>query len=214
MRLADFERTGDSDFPLFVIRVPDVAGAEEFEFRIAGPGKLVEEMLADATIELTIDSTKNKAPESPKFDSTHEEEYRRAMWELAGLEDIDQVLLKPNPLPPARESSVFASTRSMSGVGTRFTTDIFNVTMPAGTNLLFGGYWSDAVGVVTPASGDQDVFLDVFAPGIVLAASRLGGTRTDAVTFQSVSAMLLWIRFFGFTAGVMKEGVVNAGRWY
>jgi hypothetical protein len=135
------------------------------------------------------------------------------MWELAGLEHIDQVL-KPNPPPPERESSVFASARSMSGDGTRFITNIFNVTMPAGSNLLFGGFWSDAIGVVTPASGDQDLFLDVFAPGIVLSASRLAGTATDAVVLQSVSAGFVWIRFFGFRAGVIKKGIVNAGTWW
>jgi hypothetical protein len=43
-------------------------------------------MLADATIELTIDSTKKTPLESPQFDSAQEEEYRWAIWELAGLE--------------------------------------------------------------------------------------------------------------------------------
>jgi hypothetical protein len=211
MRLADFERTGDGDFPLFVTRVPDAGGAEEFEFRIAGPGKLVEEMFADATIELTVDSTK-KAPESPEFDSV-QEEYRRAMWELAGLEDIDQVL-KPNPPPAERESSVFACFRSMSGGGTRFTTDIFDVTMPAGSNLSFGGYWQIARGFIRPASGDQDLFVDVFAPGVVLQASRFGGLTTDAVSVSSAFAMFMWIRVFGFTAGVMKDGHFDTGTWF
>jgi len=182
MRLADFESTGDGDFPLFVTRVPDAGGAEEFEFRIAGPARLVEEMLADATIELTIDSTKKKPLESPKFDSAQEEEYRRATWELAGLEDIDQ-LLKPNPPPPDRESSVFASIRSMSGHGTTYQLDVLDASMPAGSNLIFGGTWTDARAFATPASGDQDLFLAISAPNLVIQASRLGGTATDRVFF-------------------------------
>jgi hypothetical protein len=211
MRLADFERTGDGDFPLFVTRVSDTGGAEEFEFRIAGPVKLVEEMFADATLELTIDSTKKKGPEGPEFDSA-QEEYRRAMWELAGLEDIDQ-LLKPNPPPPERESSVFACFRSMSGGGTRYSNDLHDVTMPAGSNLLFGGYWQDARALARPASGDQDLFLDIFTPGVALSASRLGGLAIDFVSFSSVFAQLVWVRFFGFRAGVMDYGYVYAGTW-
>jgi hypothetical protein len=49
MRLGDLERIDGGDFPRFVTRVADTAGAEEFELTIAGPGKLVEEMFADAT---------------------------------------------------------------------------------------------------------------------------------------------------------------------
>jgi hypothetical protein len=68
--------------------------------------------------------------------------------------------------------------------------------------------------VVTPASGDQDLFLDIFAPGIVLSASRRAGTATDAVFFGGPGVNFLWIRFFGFTAGVIKKGSVNAGTWW
>jgi hypothetical protein len=39
------------------LRSSSVAG--EFELRIAGPGRLVERMLADATTDLTIDSSQN-----------------------------------------------------------------------------------------------------------------------------------------------------------
>ena len=178
MRLADFESSGDGDFPLFVTRVPDAGGAEEFEFRIAGPARLVEEMLADATIELTIDSTRKKPLESPQFDSAQEEEYRRAMWELAGLEDIDQ-LLKPNPPPPERESSVFASIRPLSGHGTSYEIDVLNAAMPAGFSLLFAGVWNQARAFATPASGDQD--LSWLCP-IRASSSKQAGGRHHSQT--------------------------------
>jgi len=215
MRLADFESTGDRDFPLFVTRVPDAGGAEEYEFRIAGPGRLVEEMLADATIELTIDSTRKKPLESPEFDSAQEEEYRRAMWELAGLEDIDQ-LLKPNPPPPERESSVFASIRPLSGHGTSYELDVLNAAMPAGSSLLFAGVWTDAFAFATPASGDQDLFLSLSYPGLVVQASRRPAPFTDRVFFSnggSAWGVLVFIRFFGFRAGVMNIGSIRFGTW-
>jgi hypothetical protein len=119
MRLADLERTEDRDFQRFITRVPDTSGAEEFEFRVAGPGELVERMLGDATIELTINSANDDdAPVSPEFQSARREN-RRAMWELAAFDDIDQ-LLKPSPPAPERERSVFASLRPASGHGTQF----------------------------------------------------------------------------------------------
>jgi hypothetical protein len=214
MRLADFERTGDGDFPLFVTRVPDAGGAEEFEFRIAGPARLVEEMFADATIELAIDSTKKKPLESPQFDSAQEEEYRGAMWELVGLEDIDQ-LLKPNPPPPERESSVFASIRPLSGHGTSYEIDVLNAAMPAGSSLLFAGVWNQARAFATPASGDQDLFLSLSYPGLVIQASRRRAPFTDIVFFDTdtIWSVLAFIRFFGFRAGVMSIGSIRAGTW-
>lgn len=214
MRLADFESTGDRDFPLFVTRVPDAGGAEEYEFRIAGPERLVEEMLAEATIELTIDSTRKTPLESPQFDSAQEEEYRRAMWELAGLEDIDQ-LLKPNPPPPERESTVFASIRPLSGHGTSYELDVLNAAMPAGFSLLFAGVWNQARAFATPASGDQDLFLAISAPGLVIQASRRPAPFTDRVAFDTdtIWSVLAFIRFFGFRAGVMNIGSIQFGTW-
>jgi hypothetical protein len=212
VRLDDFERSSDGEFSRFLTRVPDVAGVEEFELRIAGPGKLVEEMLAEATIDLTIDSSRDELePESQirrEFDSAHEEQ-RRAMWELAALDDIDQ-LLKPTPPPPERDSSVFAAIRPVSsGGGTTYVLDVLNVTIPARSSLFTGGWWVNrADAFVAPSSGDQDLFLHSFGPnGPVLAASRRGGTALDLVgpvrlTFPWVA----WFRVFGFTAGTMNHG--------
>jgi hypothetical protein len=215
MRLADFERTDDGDFARFLTRVPDVAGVEEFELRIAGPGKLVEEMLADATIDLTSDSSRDESgPElqlSREFDSALEEQ-RRAIWELAALDDIDQ-LLKPPPPPPERDSSVFASIRPVSGHGTWYSLTVKQLTIPAGSNWFAGGWWVNyGAGNIFPATGDQDLFLHYFSPtGPVLAASRFGGTTMDVVVLGLTFLLPVWFRVFGFTAGVMGRGQFEGG---
>lgn len=212
MRLDDFERSSDGEFSRFLTRVPDVAGVEEFELRIAGPGKLVEEMLAEATIDLTIDSSRDEPePESPtrrEFDSAYDEQ-RRAMWELATLDDIDQ-LLKPTPPAPERDSSVFAAIRPVSSDGgTTYVLDVLNVTIPAGSSLFAGGWWVNrADAFVAPFTGDQDLFLHYFGPtGPVLAASRRGGTALDVVgPVRMAFPWVAWFQVFGFTAGMMNQG--------
>ena len=59
MKLSDFERSGKKGYPRFVSQAQDVSGDERFELTIAGPEALVEQVLADATIELTIDSAQS-----------------------------------------------------------------------------------------------------------------------------------------------------------
>jgi hypothetical protein len=205
MRLADLERTDDGEFPRFVTRVRDVAGIEEFELRIAGPGKLVEEMLADSTIELKIESTKDRSQLKQKLE-TPPEEHRRAVWELAALDEIDQ-LLKPSPSPPKRESSVFTSIRPVSGEGSLITLGADNVPIPAKASWYVGGWWTErAGGSVAPASGDQDLFLHYFAPtGPVVAASTLPGSATETVLVDWPWIWISWFQVFGFTAGVVSQ---------
>ena len=107
MQLADFEKGGDDDFARLVTRVADTTGAEDFELRIGGPEKVVEQMFADATVDLTIDPKQDETHVKREFDAAHSE-LRRSLWELAALEDVD-ALLKPSPPPPTRETSVFVA---------------------------------------------------------------------------------------------------------
>jgi hypothetical protein len=200
VRLADLERADDGDFSRFVTRVPDVRGVEEFEFRVAGLAGLVEEVFADATIELTVDSTKEKQPPSEEFEETWEEQ-RRALWDLAALADIE-ALLKPSPPPPERDSSVFTTIRPVSGEGSYFRVFLTAVVIPAGASLFAGAWMDGSTGGVTPASGDQDMFLNIWPPGPSIIASRNGGTRPDVIRWSSPFPQFLWFRAFGFMAGV------------
>jgi hypothetical protein len=203
MKLADFERTDDNGLSRYVTRVPDEGGTEEFELRFAGPREMTEQMLADATIELTIDSTRDDSWVKEEFESTHKE-HRRSMWELAALEDID-TLLKPAPRRPDRDSSVFASARPVSGDGTPFFLSIPRLAVPAGASLFFSGSWVlFTTASIRPASGDQDLFLHFWSPtGPLLQSSRFGGTAVDIVSFSFlVFPFVPVFRIFGFTAGM------------
>jgi hypothetical protein len=203
MRLADFERTDDGDFPRYVARVADAGGAEEFELRVAGPAKLVERMLADADLDLRIDSAQDDSWVKQEFDSAHEE-HRRSLWELAGFDDIDQ-LLAPSPPPPERESSVLASARPVSGDGTPFFFRFSGFFVPAGASFIFLGSWVlSTFGSLRPASGNQDLFLHLFsATSPVFSRSTFGGTAVDMVflTFPLFPYVPVF-RVFGSTAGV------------
>jgi hypothetical protein len=118
MRLTDFERSGDKGYPRFVTHVQDVSGDERFELTIAGLEALVEQVLADATIELTIDSAQSAEDIKDRFDELRSEQ-RKQMWSLAGLEKVDD-LFKPEPASPQRDMSVLVAVRSVSGEGTPF----------------------------------------------------------------------------------------------
>jgi hypothetical protein len=203
MKLADLERTDDGDFPRFVARVADASGAEEFELRLAGPSKVVEQMLADATFDLTIDSAQDDSWVRKEFDSAHEE-HRRSMWELAAFDNVEE-LLKPSPRRPDRDTSVFASARPLSGEGTPFFFTASGFFVPTGVSFfLFGPFVLASFGSLRPASGDQDLILHLFSPtGPIVSASRLGGTALDVVMFGVPFFPFVPVfQVFGFTAGV------------
>jgi hypothetical protein len=184
MKLSDFERSADREFPRFVTQVPDASGAEAFEMRIAGPGKVVSRMFKDADLDVTIDSAQDDSKLKEAFEA-QQPEHRRAVWELASLEDADQ-LLKPSPPDATRDSSVFVSLRPVKGEGTPFFFTAGGFFVPAGISLFFFGLVSvSAFGSVRPATGDQDLRLRLFAPnGPVVATSTFSGTTVDSVGFS------------------------------
>jgi hypothetical protein len=203
MQFNDLERLDKGNYSRYVTRITDAGDEGDFELTFAGPGKIIERMLADATIDLIIDSTRDDSHLRQLIESTREE-HRRSMWELAGFSDIDQ-LLKPDPGPPDRQSSVFASARPVSGGGTPFVFTMAPFFVPAGVSFFFFGPWVLAASAtLVPASGDQDLFLHLFTPaGPVVSASTLGGTSADTVWMASPLFPLVPVfQVFGFATGV------------
>jgi hypothetical protein len=184
MKLDDFERSDDKGYTRLVSQVQDVSGDELFELTIAGPEKLVREVLADATIELTIDSARSVEDMKPQFDEWSAD-HRKQMWSLAGLENVDD-LFKPAPAAPQRDTTVLAAVRPIRGEGTPFafsTGPFFLPVLAVPTSFVFfGSLVVFANGAVFPASGDQDLYLHLFGPtGPVMSSSRAGGTTPDFV---------------------------------
>ena len=203
MQIKDFERTMDGDYSLFITRVADEGGEGDFELRFAGPGKLVERMLAEATIELTVDSRQDESQVRRAVDADYQA-HRRSMWEAASLTDADS-LLKPAPGPPDRRNVVLGSVRPVSGEGTPFVLTLSTFFVPAGFSPFFFGLpVLTASALVVPATGDQDNFVRLFSPtGPVIASSRFGGTTPDLAWFVIPFLPVVPVfQVFGFTAGV------------
>ena len=117
----------------------DVSGDERYELTIAGPGKLVDEVLGDATIEVTIDSAQSTEDLKRRFDELRAE-HRKQLWSAAGLENIDD-LFKPEPASPERDTSVLMAVRPVSGEGTPFAITAAGFTVPATVSVFFVGSW-------------------------------------------------------------------------
>ena len=183
MRLSDFERSGDEGYPRFVTEVRDLSGDEPFELTITGPDALVEQVFADATIELTIDSAQTAEDLKNRFDELRSEQ-RKHMCSLAGLEKVDD-FFKPEPASPQRDTSVLAAVRPIRGEGTPFLLTAGGFTVPATVSVFFVGSWvAFANGAVLPLTGDQDLRLRLFSTtGPVVSSSLAGGTALDFVWF-------------------------------
>jgi hypothetical protein len=207
MKIDEFERSDDKGYTRLVSQVQDVSGDELFELTIAGPEGLVREVLADATIEITIDSAQSVEDIKRQFDELSAGQ-RKQMWSLAGLENVDY-LFKPEPESPERDTSILAAVRPVNGEGTPFAISVGGFTVPATVSFFFLGSWVFfANGAVLPLTGDQDLNLRLFSTtGPVVSRSRAGGTALDFVWFTLPSPFgpLPFVPVFevvGFTTGV------------
>jgi hypothetical protein len=209
MNLDDFERSGDRRHPRFVTQVQDVSGDEKFELTIAGPEALVQEVLGEATIELTIDSAQSADDVKSRLGELSAEQ-RRQIWTLAGLEDVDE-LFKPEPAWPQRDKSVLAAVRPVGGEGTPFAITTSAFTVPAGASFFFfGSFVGFAIGTVLPTTGDQDLFLRLFTPtGPVVSSSRASFTALDVVWFTFPFPFVPVFEVQGFTTGVCSNFSAN-----
>jgi hypothetical protein len=204
MRLTELEQMKDGRDRRFVHRVRDAGGDEEFELTIAGPHALVEKVLAEAEIELTVDSGASEGQWRKELEELQDRR-RDSMWELAALDRLDDVL-KSGPGELRRETTVVAAVRPVKGHGTPFFVNISGFFLPGGASLVVFGSWvTFALGSVLPATGDQDLFMHLFFPsGPVVSASIFGGTTPDLVAFGQPPPF--WFvpvyRVFGFAPGV------------
>lgn len=130
-------------------------------------------------------------------------ERRKAMWSIARLEKIDD-LFKPEPAPPQRRKSVLAAVRPVGGEGTPFAFSVSTFAVPSGVSFFFfGSFVGFTFGSVAPATGDQDLFLHLFAPaGPVVSASVFPFTIPDLVSFAIPFPFVPVFQVFGFATGV------------
>jgi hypothetical protein len=205
VKLADFKKSGGRTGARFLARITDEASGEEFEMTIAGPTSLVERMLAEAEIDVAIDSERTRDHVMADFDPALEEQ-RRSLWEEAALDDT-ATFFKPTPAPRQPETTVVAAIRPVAGHGTPFALRIFGFSVAASSSFFFIGLpVATAAGALVPLSGDQDLFMHFFAPlGPTLASSRAGGTSLDFVFFMLPAPWVPVFEVQGFTTGVCRE---------
>jgi hypothetical protein len=79
MKLADFEKSDSRAAARFVLRLSDASSQDLFEITIAEPSSLVERMLAEAEIDLTIDSQRTQEDVIADFEPALEEQ-RKSIW--------------------------------------------------------------------------------------------------------------------------------------
>ncbi len=211
-RLADLERSGGGAKTRFAARLTDDQGVERYELIVAGPPALIKKSFADARIEIEIDPSADKRRWSKHLGSAWKQE-REAQSALSSLEDVPALFEKEPPPAPTAAKSVLISLRQLEPVGTRYFVTVGGFAVPIGVSLFFGlPPVCSTFGVLTPASGDQDLFLHLGWPPVgPIRGSRNGGTTPDVITFSTVCR--LWTHFapiwhlFGWRTGVCRTFV-------
>ena len=206
VKLTDLERVPGGRTNRLTIRVPDASSTAEYELTVVGSRAAVEGMLADATIDVTIGGGALENEWKKELEGV-QRGLRESMWAATGLEDLDP-LFKPEPARLQKKNAVIASIRPVKGHGTPFVLSVSGFTVPAGVSFVFFGLWvASTFGRLTPATGDQDLFLHLFTPaGPVVSSSLFGGTTTDAVAFGSPFFPFVPVfRVSGFATGVCSS---------
>jgi hypothetical protein len=208
LRIGDFEQVRRGARVRCVAPVADTSGGLTHELVIEGPRATVERSFADAEFTLAIDPKADKKAWDSELRPVrdHEEANQR---ELAALENTAAFFEKKTPPPLTAAKSVFVSLRKREPGGTKYLFKVTGFPVPVGFSFLFGlPPVCSTFGVLTPATGDQDLFLYRAWPpfGGLLAFSRFGGTTTDVVTFSVVcKAFTQFVpiyQVFGWATGI------------
>ena len=194
----------------YVARVADAKGAERYELVIAGPRAAIEKTFGEAELDVTIDPDADKSQWERELRPAFEQE-QRARSEFAAFENVPELFKKKQPTAATAARSIFVSVRPLEPGGTRYSFTARNFFVPRFFNLFFGlPPVCSTFGVLTPLSGDQDLFLHLGWPPLgPVRASVLGGTATDVVTLAVFCTP--WTHFgpifqvFGFTSGVCSR---------
>src|ERR1700693_6516120 len=175
MKIEEFERSGRGNRVRYVRPVGD-----DHELVITG-SKEIAKVFKEADFDVQIDPDATAESWERELRPLREQELS-ALTEIAALERPDE-LLKKRPSAAKPETSAFISLRRTRGTGTRYLFSISNFFLPT----LFSVFGvlppiCSCFGVVTPRTGDQDLFLELAPFGPILRMSARGGTAVDIVT--------------------------------
>lgn len=115
-------------------------------------------------------------------------------------------VLKRKAAPPQHEPDVLVGVEQLEPGGTWYSL-VAPLFLPRGISVGFFLPWiCQGNAMVAPISGDQDLFVTFNGSPTVVAASALGGTAIDRVSFASSSCwpwdnVVAFVRVFGFATG-------------
>jgi hypothetical protein len=194
VNLDDFATEQGGIWSRSVARVPDVTGQETHQLIIEGPPELVRQTLAESSFDVEIDPRITQE----EWEQRLAEQVRAQPETPTGLDEVDRLaaLFKEPPGRSTPYNSVVVTLERLQRGGTGFLF-VFPLFVPTGVSLFFVlPPVCTCSGTVFPASGDPDLFLTVNGLGPpTVAASTLGGTAVDSVSFTSLFSC---IPFFGF----------------
>jgi hypothetical protein len=183
----------------------DTRGREDYEMAIRGRAPLVSRAFAKSEFEIQIDQELSG------------DAAQRRVAELLGKysatvkdrnHDVGETAFKKPAAKVTEKESVVVSFRRTRGEGTFWAIYIPILFVPAGANFFFAlPPVRTCVASVFPIAGDPDLFLTLnglFTPTV--AASLLGGTAVDTVSFTSPAPFFFpFVPFFrlnGFATGI------------
>jgi hypothetical protein len=212
MRLDDMKRSSACRGARYLSRLTDEAGEHEYGFAVAGPERLVREVLAETDFDVAI---RQGASEEEWEREMHEATRRAREVSSMGsdLECAPDFFEGDQPPAPNAESSVFVSLHDLTPGGTLFFVS-FAVGIPRGISLFFLLPSVSACGAVTmPVAGNPDLFLTLNGSGPpVVGASTLPGASLDAVGAVR-PPWILFVPFFRIFAVTSTTTTVNLGGW-
>ena len=210
LRFEDLERTGRGARTRYLARLADATGAERYELVIAGQRAAIDRAFGKAEFDVAIDPKADKREWESRLRTAWEQE-QGARRELAALEDVPGLFRKKPPAAPTAERSLFVSVRPLEPDGTRYLFTARNFAVPR----FFSAFFAlppvcSTFGILTPRTGDQDLFLHLGWPPLgPVRASVRGGTSVDVVTLSVFCTLFTHFapifQVFGFTGGVCSS---------
>lgn len=211
MKLSEFQKVGKGDSARLVATIADVTGAKDYEFTVAGPAAAIKKVFPKSDFSVTIDPRRT----ADRAEKELQQETRQRLEEFAQAAKLDDVarlpIFKKAPVAPANDKTVFVSLRRVRGEGTFWGPWRFPYFLPRGFNIfVIPPPLCTLTASVTPASGDQDIFLTGgFFLATPIMSSVRGGTAVDTVFFSNPPLTpcniftwnVLMIRILGFTTG-------------
>jgi hypothetical protein len=199
MDLKRYERTESGELIQLVRPLENAQGRASHRLVITGREDLIRSAFADGDPQVTIVPGGEPEGWEQRWQDTVAEGTRRP------LQLGTDVVARKKP-PGKYRDEVFVGVEQLEAGGTWYalTTPLF---VPRGVSVVFFMPWiCTGNAMIAPAAGDQDLFVTFNGSPTIVAASMLGGTAVDRVSFATRTCwpwdnVIAFVRVFGFATG-------------